>query len=88
MSLEDSVDLVLHAFKHANQGDIFVQKAPASTIEDLALALQTLFKSKSKIKVIGTRHGENYTSLFYQERKWQKLKIRKDIFAYLWMIEI
>jgi UDP-glucose 4-epimerase len=36
MSLEDSVDLVLHAFKHANQGDIFVQKAPASTIEDLA----------------------------------------------------
>lgn len=68
MSLEDSVDLVLHAFKHANQGDIFVQKAPASTIEDLALALQTLFKSKSKIKVIGTRHGEKlYESLLSRE---------------------
>jgi UDP-glucose 4-epimerase len=49
MSLEDSVDLVLHAFENANQGDIFVQKAPASTIEDLAKALKTIFKSDAKI---------------------------------------
>ena len=57
MSLDDSVNLVLHAFENANQGDIFVQKAPASTIEDLAEALKIIFNSNSKIKVIGTRHG-------------------------------
>ena len=68
MSLEDSVDLVLHAFEHANQGDIFVQKAPASTVEDLALALKELYKSESKIKIIGTRHGEKlYESLLSRE---------------------
>ena len=68
MSLEDSVDLVLHAFEHANQGDIFVQKAPASTVEDLALALKELYKSDSKIKIIGTRHGEKlYESLLSRE---------------------
>lgn len=58
MSLEDSVDLVLHAFEHAEQGDIFVQKAPACTVKDLASALQNLFDRPSEIKVIGTRHGE------------------------------
>lgn len=58
MSLEDSVDLVLHAFEHGRQGDIFVQKAPASTIEVLAQALKELFGKKSQILVIGTRHGE------------------------------
>ncbi|WP_031434440.1 polysaccharide biosynthesis protein [Methylomarinum vadi] len=68
MSLEDSVDLVLHAFEHANQGDIFVQKAPASTIADLAQALCELFNSDSKIRVIGTRHGEKlYESLISRE---------------------
>ncbi|MCL6419728.1 polysaccharide biosynthesis protein [Aestuariirhabdus haliotis] len=68
MSLEDSVDLVLHAFEHAEQGDIFVQKAPASTVEDLAKALKELFSSDSKIKVIGTRHGEKlYESLISRE---------------------
>jgi len=64
MSLEDSVDLVMHAFKHAKQGDIFVQKAPASTVGDLAQALKELFKRNSPVKVIGTRHGEKlYESL-------------------------
>ncbi len=58
MSLEDSVDLVLYAFKNANPGDIFVQKAPSSTIKDLAVAIKELFNSKSEIKIIGTRHGE------------------------------
>ena len=68
MSLDDSVDLVLHAFQHADQGDIFVQKAPASTVEDLALALKELFGSDVAIKVIGTRHGEKlYESLLSRE---------------------
>lgn len=68
MSLEDSVDLVLHAFEHARQGDIFIQKSPASTIADLAQALNEIFKSNSEIKVIGTRHGEKlYESLVSRE---------------------
>ncbi len=68
MSLEDSVDLVLHAFEHAEQGDIFVQKAPASTVADLAQALKELFSRENPIKVIGTRHGEKlYESLISRE---------------------
>lgn len=58
MSLEESVDLVMHAFEHAQQGDIFVQKAPASTILDLANAIQSIFNGKSEVQIIGTRHGE------------------------------
>jgi UDP-N-acetylglucosamine 4,6-dehydratase len=68
MSLEDSVDLVLHAFEHATQGDIFVQKAPASTVHDLALALRELFSASNPVRVIGTRHGEKlYESLVSRE---------------------
>ncbi|VVE32659.1 polysaccharide biosynthesis protein [Pandoraea soli] len=68
MSLEDSVDLVLHAFEHGRQGDIFIQKAPASTVEVLAQALIELFQSKSQMRVIGTRHGEKlYESLVSRE---------------------
>lgn len=68
MSLEDSVDLVLHAFSNGNQGDIFVQKAPASTVGDLARALREIFNSDAPIKVIGTRHGEKlYESLISRE---------------------
>lgn len=58
MSLDDSVDLVLHAFEHGEQGDIFVQKAPASTVADLAAALLQMFKSSVVPRTIGTRHGE------------------------------
>tara|TARA_A100001015_G_scaffold207756_1_gene232407 strand:- start:3036 stop:4046 length:1011 start_codon:yes stop_codon:yes gene_type:complete len=58
MSLNDAINLVDYAFENAKQGDIFVKKAPASTIKNLALALIDIFKSKSKIKVIGIRHGE------------------------------
>ncbi|CAB4326269.1 MULTISPECIES: polysaccharide biosynthesis protein [unclassified Brucella] len=58
MSLEDSVDLVLHAYENGTQGDIFIQKAPASTLEDLAIALKDLFNASNPIKIIGTRHGE------------------------------
>ena len=68
MSLDESVDLVLHAFNNAEQGDIFVQKAPASTIETLASALLELFRSNNKVKIIGTRHGEKlYESLVSRE---------------------
>ena len=68
MSLEDSVDLVLHAFQNGMQGDIFVQKAPASTIADLAQALKELFNSNVATKIIGTRHGEKlYESLISRE---------------------
>jgi UDP-glucose 4-epimerase len=68
MSLEDSVDLVLHAFEHGQQGDLFVQKAPASTVGVLAQALIELFAPDSKLRVIGTRHGEKlYESLVSRE---------------------
>ncbi len=68
MSLEDSVDLVLHAFEHGRQGDIFVQKAPASTVGDLAMALRELFASNAELRIIGTRHGEKlYESLLSRE---------------------
>lgn len=68
MSLEDSVDLVLHAFAHGEQGDTFVQKAPASTIGDLAIVLKEIFDSDCPVRVIGTRHGEKlYESLVSRE---------------------
>ncbi|KYP11459.1 MAG: UDP-glucose 4-epimerase [Limnobacter sp. CACIAM 66H1] len=68
MSLEESVDLVLHAFEHGQQGDIFIQKAPASTVADLAQALKELLNKNNPVKVIGTRHGEKlYESLVSRE---------------------
>ncbi|MGO4113221.1 polysaccharide biosynthesis protein [Rhizobium ruizarguesonis] len=68
MSLEDSVNLVIYAFENARQGDIFVQKAPASTMGDLAQAVRDVFSSKTPIKIIGTRHGEKlYESLLSRE---------------------
>jgi len=68
MSLEDSVDLVLYSFQHGEQGDIFVQKAPASTVSDLAQAIQELFNRDQPVRIIGTRHGEKlYESLISRE---------------------
>jgi len=68
MSLDEAVDLVLFAFQNGKQGDLFVQKAPASTIGDLAQALKELFKSDVETKVIGTRHGEKlYETLCTRE---------------------
>jgi UDP-glucose 4-epimerase len=68
MTLEDAVDLVLYAFEHGEPGDLFVQKAPSATIETLAKAILELYKSKSEIKVIGTRHGEKlYETLVNRE---------------------
>ncbi len=68
MSLEDSVDLVLYAYEHGQQGDIFVQKAPASTVADLAQALKEIFAKTNEIRIIGTRHGEKlYETLISRE---------------------
>lgn len=68
MSLPDSVDLVLHAFEHGEQGDIFVQKAPACTVQVLAQALVEIFGGRGEVKVIGTRHGEKlFESLVSRE---------------------
>ena len=68
MTLEDAVDLVLYAFEHGKNGDLFVQKAPAATLEVLATALKELLKANTEVKVIGTRHGEKlYESLVTRE---------------------
>jgi UDP-N-acetylglucosamine 4,6-dehydratase len=68
MSLEESVDLVLYAFTHGKQGDLFVQKAPASTVADLAEAIKQIFGVQAPVRVIGTRHGEKlYESLISRE---------------------
>ncbi|MDA7656722.1 polysaccharide biosynthesis protein [bacterium] len=68
MSLDDAVNLVLFAFENAKQGDLFVQKSPAATIDVLARALIEIYESKSKIKIIGTRHGEKiYETLVNKE---------------------
>jgi UDP-N-acetylglucosamine 4,6-dehydratase/5-epimerase len=70
MNLDEAVDLVLFAFQHAEQGDLFVQKAPAATIQTLAEALKKLFESNSAIKIIGTRHGEKaHETLLTKEEK-------------------
>lgn len=68
MTLEDAVDLVVYAFEHGQQGDLFVQKAPAATIETLAQAVKELKNPDAKIKYIGTRHGEKlYETLVTKE---------------------
>jgi UDP-glucose 4-epimerase len=68
MTIEDAVDLVVYAFAHGNPGDIFVQKAPAATIETLALALKMLMQADNPVRIIGTRHGEKlYETLLNRE---------------------
>jgi len=68
MSLDDAVELVVFAFQKAEAGDIIVQKAPASTIGDLAQAIKELFKAENEINIIGTRHGEKmYETLLTKE---------------------
>jgi UDP-N-acetylglucosamine 4,6-dehydratase len=72
MSLEEAVDLVLFAFEHGNAGDLFVNKAPAGTIGDLALALKELFNANNEVKVIGTRHGEKLYETLCTREEMQK----------------
>jgi len=68
MSLESAVDLVLFAFENGENGDIFVKKSPATTIDTLARAIRELYKSESEIKLIGSRHGEKlYETLVNRE---------------------
>lgn len=68
MTLEDAVDLVIFAFEHAQNGDLFVQKAPSATLDVLAQALKELYNSNSPVNIIGTRHGEKlYETLVTQE---------------------
>ena len=68
MTLDDAVDLVLYAFEHGKNGDLFIQKAPAATLSVLAEALRSLYKTDTQVKVIGTRHGEKlYESLVTRE---------------------
>ena len=68
MTLDEAVELVLFAFENGNSGDIFVNKAPAGSIADLAQAMKELFNSNSQIKIIGTRHGEKlYETLCTRE---------------------
>ena len=68
MTLDDAVDLVIYAFQHGRNGDLFVQKAPAATLEVLTKSLNELYKTDTKVKVIGTRHGEKlYETLVTRE---------------------
>lgn len=68
MTLDDAVDLVIYAFQHGENGDLFVQKAPAATLETLAAALKELYHSELPVRIIGTRHGEKlYESLVTRE---------------------
>lgn len=72
MTLEDAVDLVLYAFEQGKNGDLFVQKSPAATLNILAQALKELYKSDNEIKVIGTRHGEKlYETLVTREEMFK-----------------
>jgi UDP-N-acetylglucosamine 4,6-dehydratase len=76
MNLDEAVDLVLFAFKNAAQGDLFVQKSPASTVEDLAKAIKQLFNSNAEIRIIGTRHGEKaHETLLTREEKAKSVEI-------------
>ncbi len=72
MSLDDAVDLVLFAFEHGNQGDLFVNKAPASTIGDLAEAIKDIYGANNEVKVIGTRHGEKLYETLCTREEMQK----------------
>lgn len=80
MSLEEAVELVIHAFKHANTGDIMVQKAPASTVGDLAQALLELFEAENEIKIIGTRHGEKKAETLLTREEYAQSEDMGDYF--------
>lgn len=74
MTLDDAVDLVLYAFEHGKNGDLFVQKAPAANLDVLANALKGLYKSSNEVKVIGTRHGEKlYETLVTREEMFKSI---------------
>jgi len=72
MSLDDAVDLVMYAFEHGKQGDLFVQKSPASTIKMLADVMKKIFQSDNEVKIIGTRHGEKKYETLVTREEMQK----------------
>jgi len=80
MTLEDAVDLVLYAFENGNNGDIFVQKSPACTIEVLAKALKSLYKTENEIQIIGTRHGEKLFETLVNREEMAKAEDRGAYF--------
>ncbi len=80
MSLDEAVELVLFAFEHGNQGDLFVNKAPAGTIGDLAQALKELCNANTEIKVIGTRHGEKLYETLCTREEMQKAEDMGDFY--------
>lgn len=78
MSLDNAMELVFFAFENAKGGDIFVQKSPASTVYDLALALKDLFNAKTEIRIIGTRHGEKkHETLLNREERIRSIDLGK-----------
>lgn len=78
MTLDDAVDLVLYAFEHGENGDLFVQKAPAATLDVLAQAIKELYHSDVEVKVIGTRHGEKlYESLVTREEMAKAIDMKR-----------
>jgi len=80
MSLSDSVDLVEYAFTHAAPGDLFVRKAPASTVHDLAVALAGVFGTEPNLRVIGTRHGEKLFETLLSREEMAKAEDRGAYF--------
>lgn len=80
MTLEDAVDLVLYAFEHGQNGDLFVQKAPAATLNILAEAMKELFQSNVNVKTIGTRHGEKLYETLVTREEMAKAQDRGDYF--------
>jgi UDP-glucose 4-epimerase len=80
MSLNDAVDLVLFAFENGNAGDLFVNKAPAATIGDLAQALKALAGAENEIKIIGTRHGEKLYETLCTREEMQKAEDMGDFY--------
>ena len=80
MSLNEAVELVLFAFEHGNSGDLFVNKAPACTIGDLAQVLKEMFNSSSSIKIIGTRHGEKLYETLCTKEEMEKAEDMGDFY--------
>ncbi|SHI92117.1 UDP-glucose 4-epimerase [Cruoricaptor ignavus] len=80
MSLEEAVELVLFAFEHGNPGDLFVNKAPAGTIGDLAQALKEMYNADNEIKIIGTRHGEKLYETLCTREEMEKAEDMGDFY--------
>jgi UDP-glucose 4-epimerase len=80
MSLEEAVELVLFAFEHGNAGDLFVNKAPAGTIGNLAEALKQLCNADTEVKIIGTRHGEKLYETLCTREEMQKAEDMGDFY--------